>query len=100
MSIISNHDIAFSSTQKDLIRKQQKNDTKDQQPEDLKTTKRINKESKISEKLIIYGAKITALAAGSVALLFPLTAPIIVPIAQASGAVALVIITRKFTKST
>ncbi|HAU1152670.1 TPA: hypothetical protein JBI12_12130 [Legionella pneumophila] len=95
MSIISNHDLAFSSTQKNSIGKQQKNDVKNQHIADVKA----NKGAGTSEKLIVFGAKTTALAACGVALLFPLTAPIIVPIAQLSGAVALVIITRKFIKS-
>ncbi|ADG25936.1 TPA: hypothetical protein JAZ51_03220 [Legionella pneumophila] len=95
MSIISNHDITFSSTQKDLIEKQQKNDIKNQHIADAKASKG----GETSEKLIVFGAKTTALAACGIALLFPLTAPMIIPIAQVSGAVALVIITRKFIKS-
>ncbi|HDV5709347.1 TPA: hypothetical protein RJD49_001016 [Legionella pneumophila] len=96
MAIMSNHDITFSSTQKDSIEKPQKNDIKNQHIADVKA----NKGAETSEKLIVFAAKTTALTACGAALLFPLTAPIIVPIAQVSGAVALIIITRKFIKST
>ncbi len=95
MSFISNHDITFSSTQKDAIGKQQKKDIKNQHIADVKA----NKGAETSEKLIVFGAETTALAACGIALLFPLTAPIIIPIAQVSGAVALVIITSKFIKN-
>ncbi|KGP62985.1 hypothetical protein EP47_02725 [Legionella norrlandica] len=99
MPVVFNYDKSVESTKESLNVQQQKNNTSYPLSTDVKTIMETRKKPETANSILVFGAGIISLAAGGIAILFPLAASIIVPIATIGGAVALSTITRKLIKS-